>query len=589
MEILVLGKFVNFHFFLAESMSRYIYESCQSGDIKFSAAWEATHGFYFILFDFFLSSIYLRILQYMFLYLFFFEKVQECKMKSKIKNKVEIYTTKILNYSYKKIGTHRPIVPASGSEAQSGSKLPTSSLSKESLQGHGHYTTILLNAQDSVGAISEWLTSLGKSLGICACLARCLLCIRAERHPCHHAKTPLAPKNVPRGTLATISRGRHQSAWACEVPRWVTSREVRPKTIIQKKKKTLSPKVLIPSYQKKRNARILFPPLMGELPPDPIRTPELSIGTKVLGHVKYWDGKLFSCRNTSWRTTQRYTHPTTVYPICVKTLSPARRGDDIVNPKTRDIRLYVKCVFISDVFVKGIVDSNDLPLNVLKRLVQKAFDMILFWENFGKHLKLGCMEDHLHHKCIAPLLKFFSCHSEQELINLDEYVENMNPKQKDIYYIAADNLTKYEVLFLVDPIDKVAITKLKSYKEKNFVDITKEDLDLEQARDKVTSTIGDTSSLDFMHSRRVFKINLDHPIIKDLNVAYLTSFDNPKTQTVIVLLYDMALISSGFTPDNPTKLSGKIYEMIAMMLSIKWVAPLVEIVEPLVQIEGLTN
>lgn len=63
-----------------------------------------------------------------------------------------------------------------------------------------------------------------------------------------------------------------------------------------------------------------------------------------------------------------------------------------------------------------------------------------FWENFGKHLKLGCLEDHQNHKRIAPLLRFSSSQSEEELISLDEYIENMKPEQKDIYYIAADSL-----------------------------------------------------------------------------------------------------------------------------------------------------
>ncbi|KAK8953179.1 Heat shock protein 83 [Platanthera guangdongensis] len=116
----------------------------------------------------------------------------------------------------------------------------------------------------------------------------------------------------------------------------------------------------------------------------------------------------------------------------------------------------------------GVVDSNDLPPNVSreilqesrivrimrKRLVRKAFDMILgisfsenkddydkFWDNFGKFLKLGCIEDHENHKRIAPLLRFFSSQSEDELISLDEYVESMKQEQKDIYYIAADSLT----------------------------------------------------------------------------------------------------------------------------------------------------
>ncbi|KAK8945543.1 Heat shock protein 83 [Platanthera guangdongensis] len=140
-----------------------------------------------------------------------------------------------------------------------------------------------------------------------------------------------------------------------------------------------------------------------------------------------------------------------------------------------------------------------------KQLVRKAFDMILgislsenkddydkFWDNFDKFLKLVCIEDHENQKHIAPLLRFFSSQSEDELISLDEYVESMKQEQKDIYYITADSLTSaknapflekithmdFEVLFLVDPMDELAIQNLKSYKEKNFVDISKEDLDL---------------------------------------------------------------------------------------------------------------
>ncbi|CAK8539001.1 unnamed protein product [Lathyrus sativus] len=354
--------------------------------------------------------------------------------------------------------------------------------------------------------------------------------------------------------------------------------------------------------------------------------------------------------------------------------------DDVINPKTKNIRLYVKRVFISDdfdgelfprylSFVKGVVDSNDLPLNVSreilqesrivrimrKRLVRKAFDMILgismsdnkedyekFWDNFGKHLKLGCIEDRENHKRIAPLLRFFSSQSEEEFISLDEYVENMKPDQKDIYYIAADSVNSakntpfleklaekdLEVLFLVDPIDEVAIQNIKSYKEKNFVDISKEDLDLgdkneekekeikqeysgtidwikKRLGDKVASvqisnrlssspcvlvsgkfgwsanmerlmksqTMGDATSLEFMRSRRVFEINPEHPIIKNLDAACKTNPDDQEALRAIDLLYDAALVSSGFTPDNPAQLGGKIYEMMGMALSGKWSSP----------------
>ncbi|KAG0466658.1 hypothetical protein HPP92_018238 [Vanilla planifolia] len=351
-------------------------------------------------------------------------------------------------------------------------------------------------------------------------------------------------------------------------------------------------------------------------------------------------------------------------------------NEDIVNPKTKNIRLYVKRVFISDdfdgelfprylSFVKGIVDSNDLPLNVSreilqesrivrimrKRLVRKTFDMIQdiseseskedykkFWENFGKLMKLGCIEDSGNHKRLGPLLRFYSSKSDEDMISLDQYVENMAESQNAIYYLASDSLKSaksapfleklvqkdLEVLYLVEPIDEVAIQNLQTYKEKKFVDISKEDLELgddevkqredmqennlvcdwikQQLGDKVAKvqvsqrlssspcvlvsgkfgwsanmerlmkaqTLGDASSLEFMRGRRILEINPDHPIIKDLKAACRHDPNSSEAKRAIDLLYDTALISSGFTPDSPAELGNKIYEMMAIALGGRW-------------------
>ncbi|KAJ8637126.1 hypothetical protein MRB53_011393 [Persea americana] len=352
-------------------------------------------------------------------------------------------------------------------------------------------------------------------------------------------------------------------------------------------------------------------------------------------------------------------------------------NEDVVNPKSKNIRLYVKRVFISDdfdgelfprylSFVKGVVDSNDLPLNVSreilqesrivrimrKRLVRKTFDMIQdisenenkedykkFWENFGKLLKLGCIEDSGNHKRITPLLRFYSSKSEEEMISLDDYVESMAENQEAIYYLATDSLKSaktapfmeklvqkdIEVLYLVEPIDEVAIQNLQTYKEKKFVDISKEDLELgdedevkerefkqdynllcdwikQQLGDKVAKVqvsrrlssspcvlvsgkfgwsanmerlmkaqaLGDTASLEFMRGRRILEINADHPIIKDLRAACKNAPDSSEAKRAVDLLYDTALISSGFTPDSPAELGGKIYEMMAIALGGRW-------------------
>lgn len=352
-------------------------------------------------------------------------------------------------------------------------------------------------------------------------------------------------------------------------------------------------------------------------------------------------------------------------------------NEDVINPKTKNIRLYVKRVFISDdfdgelfprylSFVKGVVDSDDLPLNVSreilqesrivrimrKRLVRKTFDMIQeisesenkedykkLWENFGRFLKLGCIEDTGNHKRLTPLLRFYTSKSEEELISLDEYVENMAENQKAIYYLATDSLKSaktapfleklvqkdIEVLYLIEPIDEVAIQNLQTYKEKKFVDISKEDLELgdedevkeretkqeynllcdwikQQLGDKVAKVqvskrlssspcvlvsgkfgwsanmerlmkaqaLGDTSSLEFMRGRRILEINPEHPIIKDLNAACKNSPDSSDAKQAVDLLYDTALISSGFTPDSPAELGNKIYDMMAMALGGRW-------------------
>lgn len=365
--------------------------------------------------------------------------------------------------------------------------------------------------------------------------------------------------------------------------------------------------------------------------------------------------------------------------LYVPAITPMGR-EDIVNPKTKNIRLYVKRVFISDdfdgelfprylSFVKGVVDSNDLPLNVSreilqesrivrvmrKRLLKKTFEMIMgislsenqedyrkFWDNFGKNMKLGVIEDHANHKKLAPLLRFYSSFNEDELVSLDNYVDSMKEGQKAIYYIAADSITsarnapflekliekEYEVLFLIDPIDEVAIQNLKSYKDKQFLDITKEDLDLgdqDEAKEKEVKkeytpvcewmknhlgeqvakvqisnrlssspcvlvsgkfgwsanmerimkaqSLGDTSSMSFMHGRRILEINPDHPIIQSLNAACKEDPQNADALRAIDLLYNTALISSGYTPENPAEVGGKIYNMMDAALAGKWRAP----------------
>ncbi|GAX11321.1 heat shock protein 90kDa beta [Fistulifera solaris] len=210
---------------------------------------------------------------------------------------------------------------------------------------------------------------------------------------------------------------------------------------------------------------------------------------------------------------------------------PFELSRDMFDENARNIRLYVKRVFINDKFdelmprwlkfVRGVVDSNDLPLNVSreilqkskvlsiinKRLVRKSLDMmreiaddedttkyIMFWNNFGKYLKVGVVEDDANRKEIAPLLRFFSSKSGEEYTSLDKYVENMAEDQKNIYFVTGDGrdgaamspvIEKlasrgYDVLFATEPLDEIMMESLRSYKEKDIVDAAKENLKLDE-------------------------------------------------------------------------------------------------------------
>lgn len=210
---------------------------------------------------------------------------------------------------------------------------------------------------------------------------------------------------------------------------------------------------------------------------------------------------------------------------------PFELSRDMFDENARNIRLYVKRVFINDKFddllprwlkfVKGVVDSNDLPLNVSreilqkskvlsiinKRMVRKSLDMIkelaeaeeedsqyiMFWNNFGKYLKVGIIEDDRNREEIASYLRFYSSTSGDEYTSLDKYIANMPDGQKDIYFVTGDGKKKasmspvieklksrgYDVLFATEPLDEIMFESLRSYKDKNIVDAAKDTLKLD--------------------------------------------------------------------------------------------------------------
>merc|ERR1711931_272994 len=201
--------------------------------------------------------------------------------------------------------------------------------------------------------------------------------------------------------------------------------------------------------------------------------------------------------------------------------------------KTSHIKMFVRRVFITDDFtemmpkylnfVKGVVDSDDLPLNVSretlqqnkllkvikKKLVRKALDMIKklkdsskedydkFWKEYSTNLKLGVIEDSTNRTRIAKLVRFTSSNSETETTTLEEYVGRMKEGQTHIYFVGAgskdeaikspfvERLLKkgYEVLYLVEPIDEYCIQSLPEFDGKKFQNVAKEGLEIDSGED----------------------------------------------------------------------------------------------------------
>ena len=375
--------------------------------------------------------------------------------------------------------------------------------------------------------------------------------------------------------------------------------------------------------------------------------------------------------------------------------------------KAAALKLYVRRVFISAEFddlvpkylsfLKGIVDSDTLPLNVSremlqqhsslktikKKLVRKALDMIRklaeedgkeegddkeegdaedaapkeskyekFWKQYGKAIKLGIIEDASNRTRLAKLLRFYTSKSEDKLTSLEEYVSRMKDGQKHIYYLAGSSLDEvknspflerllkkdFEVIFFTDPIDEYTMQNLTEYDDKRFANASKEDLSMgekgekEKEREKavkeefkplmkwwketlsatsenidsvkvsnrlstspcivVTSkygwsanmerimkaqALGDDSRSSYMKGRRTLEINPRHPLIKALKdrLAENGEEDQP-TKDLATLVYETALVESGFQSDDPKAFASRMYSLMGSELNADMAAEMEE-------------
>ncbi|KAG8038125.1 hypothetical protein G9C98_006450 [Cotesia typhae] len=365
--------------------------------------------------------------------------------------------------------------------------------------------------------------------------------------------------------------------------------------------------------------------------------------------------------------------------------APRRAPFDLFENKKRknNIKLYVRRVFIMDNceeiipdylnFMRGIVDSEDLPLNISremlqqnkilkvirKNLVKKCLELFeeltedaenykKFYEQFSKNLKLGIHEDSTNRKKLSELLRFHTSSTGEEMCTLKDYVGRMKENQKHIYYITGESREQvahssfvervlkagFEVIYMTEPIDEYVVQQLKEFDGKQLVSVTKEGLELPLSDEEkkkmeddktkfenlcktvkdildkkvekvvvsnrlvdspcciVTSQYGwtanmerimkaqalrDSSTMGYMAAKKHLEINPDHSIMENLRQKIEADKHDKSVKDLVMLLFETALMSSGFALEDPQVHAARIYRMIKLGLGLDDDVPMEEI------------
>ncbi|CAJ0932244.1 unnamed protein product [Ranitomeya imitator] len=342
--------------------------------------------------------------------------------------------------------------------------------------------------------------------------------------------------------------------------------------------------------------------------------------------------------------------------------------------KKNNIKLYVRRVFIMDNceelipeylnFIRGVVDSEDLPLNISremlqqskilkvirKNLVKKCLELFTqlsedkenykkLYEQFSKNVKLGIHEDSQNRNKLSELLRYYTSASGDEMVSLKDYCTRMKENQKHIYYITGETkeqvahsafverLRKHglEVIYMIEPIDEYCVQQLKEFEGKTLVSVTKEGLELPEDEEEkkrqeekkakfenlckimkdilekkvekvvvsnrlvtspcciVTSTYGwtanmerimkaqalrDNSTMGYMAAKKHLEINPDHSIVETLRQKADADKNDKSVKDLVILLFETALLSSGFSLEDPQTHANRIYRMIKLGLGI---------------------